>query len=128
MPGYSGFYGYSGRADKIKNKRKMDTKKLFEEKVNVPGKQRRVHFDTPSGDVVMLAFNLDRKRFKLGTDFWPTQRPKFMETLEQMYFVESVSRLMDGIDAAVICCECISMNDNESLQNNIRELVESTLQ
>lgn len=106
----------------------MDTKKLFEEKVNVPGKQRRVHFDTPSGDVVMLAFNLDRKRFKLGTDFWPTQRPKFMETLEQMYFVESVSRLMDGIDAAVICCECISMNDNESLQNNIRELVESTLQ
>ena len=91
------------------------------------GKQRRVHFENPNGDVVMLAFNLDRKRFKIGTGFWPTQRPKFMETLEQMYYVESVSRLMDGMDAAVICCECISMNDNESLQNNIRELVESTL-
>lgn len=106
----------------------MDIKKLFEEKVNVPGKQRRVHFETPNGDVVMLAFNLDRKRFKLGTNFWPTQRPKFMETLEQMYYVESVSRLIDGMDAAVICCENLCLRDNDSLQNDIRELVESTLQ
>ena len=79
----------------------MDTKTaiLF---TNVPGRQKRFTIETPSGDVVMVCYSLERRHFKVGTSFWPTHRPKFLEMLELIYDVESISRMKDCEDAAVI--------------------------
>lgn len=104
----------------------MDTKTaiLF---TNVPGRQKRFTIETPGGDVVMVAYSLERRHYKIGTSFWPTHRPKFLETLEQMCSVDSISRMIDGEDAAVISCTSQSLTDNECIQKDIRELVEATL-
>ena len=61
----------------------MDTKTaiLF---TNVPGRQKRFTIEEPGGDIVMVAYSLERRHFKVGTSFWPTHRPKFLEMLEQM--------------------------------------------
>lgn len=106
----------------------MDTR-IAMQFINMPGpmRQKRFTIETPGGDVVMVAYSLELQWFKVGTSFWPTHRPKFLETLEQMYNVESIIRMVDGEDAAVIICESMDLTDNESLQNNIRELVEATL-
>ena len=94
---------------------------------NVPGRQKRFTIETPSGDVVMVAYSLERRHFKVVTSFWPTHRPKFLEMLELMYNVESISRMKDCEDAAVISCESMSLTDNECIQKDIRELVEASL-
>ena len=93
----------------------------------MPGRQKRFTIETPGGDVVMVCYSLERRRFKIGTSFWPTHRPKFLETLEQMCSGESISRMIDGEDAAVISCESMSLTDNEGIQKDMRELVEATL-
>ena len=61
----------------------MDTKTaiLF---TNVPGRLKRFTIEAPGGDIVMVAYSLERRHFKVGTSFWPTHRPKFLEMLEQM--------------------------------------------
>ena len=104
----------------------MDTKTaiLF---TNVPGRQKRFTLETPGGDIVMVCYSLERRHYKIGTSFWPTHRPKFLEMLELMYDVESISRMKDCEDAAVISCESMSLTDNECLQKDIRELVEASL-
>ena len=94
---------------------------------NVSGRQKRFTIETPGGDIVMVAYSLERRHFKVGTSFWPTHRPKFLEMLELMYNVESISRMKAGEDAAVISCESMSRTDNECIQKDIRELVEATL-
>lgn len=104
----------------------MDTRRAIQ-LTNVPGRQKRFSVTTPGGDIVMVAYSLERRHFKVGTNFWPTHRPKFLEMLEQMCSVESISRMIDGEDAAVISCESMSLTDNECIQKDIRELVEATL-
>ena len=104
----------------------MDTRRAMQ-LTNVPGRQKRFTIETPGGDIVMVAYSLERRHFKVGTSFWPTHRPKFLEMLEQMCSVDSISRMIDGEDAAVISCTSLSLTDNECIQTDIRELVEATL-
>ena len=104
----------------------MDTRRAIQ-LTNVPGRQKRFTLETPGGDIVMVCYSLERRHYKIGTSFWPTHRPKFLETLEQMCSVDSISRMIDGEDAAVISCTSLSLTDNECIQTDIRELVEATL-
>lgn len=104
----------------------MDTRRAMQ-LTNVPGRQKRFTLETPGGDIVMVCYSLERRHYKIGTSFWPTHRPKFLETLEQMCSVDSISRMIDGEDAAVISCTSLSIWDYVSIQEDIRELVEATL-
>ena len=94
---------------------------------NVPGRQKRFTIETPGGDIVMVAYSLERRHFKVGTSFWPTHRPKFLETLEEICSVDIISRMIVAEYAALISCESMSLTDNECIQKDIRELVEATL-
>ena len=104
----------------------MDTRKATQ-LTHVPGRQKRFTLETPAGDIVMVCYSLERRRFKVGTNFWPTHRPKFLELMELMFNVESISRMEDCKDAAVITCESMSLTDNECIQKDIREIVENSL-
>ena len=104
----------------------MDTRRATQ-LTNVQGRKKRFSLETPGGDIVMVCYSHERRHYKIGTSFWPMHRPKFLETLEQMCSVDSISRMIDGYNAAVISCTSLSLTDNECIQKDIRELVEATL-